>query len=127
MQGTVTLAELLSAQSEVKACKEAAAAKAKDFALMESQVSQGQIQLQAALLDVAQLKSAISAMVPRGELEAAKQEFDATKASMRAAEQAHLDLIQSLQDKLTAVEQEKSQLLKNAQVLACSSSMLEMC
>ena len=105
MQGMVTRAELLSAQSEVKACKDAAAAKAEEFALMESQVSKGLVELQAALLEVAQVQSAISAMVPRSELEAAKQQLDLKDSAMRAEGEAQVDLVFSLNERVKALEE----------------------
>lgn len=119
MQSMVTRAELLSAQSEAKAWKDEAAAKAKDVALMESQVSMGQMQLQAALLDVAQLQTTVSAMVPRSELEAAKQLFDMMNAEVRTEEQVQRDLVCSLNDRLKALEDERSQLHMKLQVLTC--------
>jgi predicted nucleic acid-binding Zn-ribbon protein len=111
--------KLLSAQSEIKACKDAAAAKTKDLAVMESQVSKGRVQLQAALLDVAQLQSSISAMVPRSELEAARQHFEEVNATLRAEEHAQRDLVRSLNDRLRALEEEKSQLHSKMQVQQC--------
>jgi predicted nucleic acid-binding Zn-ribbon protein len=116
----VTRAELLSAQSEIKACKEEAAAKAKDFAWIESQVSKGQEQLQAARLEVAQLQATISAMVPRSEFEAAKKQFSEVEASVRAEEQVQRDLVRSLHDRLKALEDEKSVLRTKMQVRALS-------
>ena len=113
----VTRAELLSAQSEVKACKEEAAAKAKDMAHLEGQVSTGQEQLQAARLEVAQLQATISSMVPRSEFEAAKKRFNEMDAAVRAEEQAQRDLLRGLNDKLKAVEDEKSQLITKMQVM----------
>jgi predicted nucleic acid-binding Zn-ribbon protein len=113
----VTRAELLSAQSEIKACKEEAAAKAKELAWIESQVSKGQEQLQAARLEVAQLQATISAMVPRSEFEAAKKQFSEVEAAARLEEQVQRDLVRSLHDKLKALEDEKSLLRTKMQVL----------
>jgi predicted nucleic acid-binding Zn-ribbon protein len=106
----VTRAELLAAQSELQACKEAAAAKAKDFASMERQVSKGREHLQAACLDVAKLETTISAMVPRSEFEAATQQFNEANAAVRAEEQEQRDLVRSLNHSLRALEEEKAQL-----------------
>jgi predicted nucleic acid-binding Zn-ribbon protein len=113
----VTRAELLAAQSEIKACKEEAAAKAKDVAWMESQASKGQEQLQAARLEVAQLQATISSMVPRSEFEAAKKRLAEVDAAARAEEQVQRDLVRSLNDRLKALEDEKSQLFTKMQVM----------
>ena len=115
----MTRAELLSAQSEAKAWKDEATAKAKDVAAMESQASMGRIQLQSALLDVAQLQTTVSAMVPRSELEAAKQLFGMMNAAVRTEEQVQRDLVCSLNDRLKVLEDEKAQLHMKMQVLTC--------
>ena len=123
----VTMEELLSAQSEAKAWKDEATAKAKDVAAMESQASMGRIQLQSALLDVAQLQTTVSAMVPRSELEAAKQLFGMMNAAVRTEEQVQRDLVCSLNDRLKVLEDEKAQLHMKMQVLTCCVCVLAGC
>ena len=116
IHGMVSRSDLLAAISEAKAIKEDLAAKAKEFAWLEGQNSKGQEQLQAARLEVAQLQATISGMVPRSDLDAMKRQLNEAEAAFRVDGQAQRDQINNLNDRLRALEDEKSNLVIKMQV-----------
>jgi predicted nucleic acid-binding Zn-ribbon protein len=121
IQGMASRSDLLAALAETKAMKEELAAKGKELVWMEGQVSKGQEQLNSARLEGAQLQAAISGMVPRSDLDVMKRQLNEVEASARADGQAQRDQITSLNERLQALEDEKSQMVLKMQVIDIKS------
>jgi hypothetical protein len=109
-QGMVDRAELLAALSEIKALKDEAQAKAKDYGWLEAQLVKAQEQVQTARIDAAKLRADMSAMVTRSDLEEAKAQLQALEAAARAESQKQREDMNALKEKLGGLEKEKSTL-----------------
>ena len=111
--------ELLSAQSEAKANKEAAA-RAKDVLWVEGQLGKAQEQLEAARSEAARRAAEVGDMVPRMELAQAEGEVDRLRK-----------LSASLRDRLGSMEREKAEAEDKMQAshlcLVCTRFLLPFC
>ncbi len=120
-------AELLAALSEIKALKDEAQAKAKDFAWLEAQLVKAQEQVQGARVEAAKLRADMSAMVTRSDLEAAKAQLLEAEAAARAESQKQREDMHALRERLSGLEEEKSTLVSTMQVrserLRCRSAL----
>ncbi len=105
----VPRAELLAAQSEAKANKEEALAKAADLERTKAQVS-------AAREEAAKLQSAMGAMVSKGELEAARGQLRQAEDAAREEGQRQREALAALTVKLGSVEAEKAPLASEMKV-----------
>ncbi len=102
--------ELLAAQSEAKAHKEEALAKAKDLGWMEAQLARAQEQLTASRAETSQLQAALGATVPKVDLESARAQRQQADAAAQAEAQKQREAAAALQAKLAALEGEKAAL-----------------
>jgi chromosome segregation ATPase len=109
-QGMVPRAELLAAQSEVKAHRDEAAVKGKDHAWLEGQLAKAQEQVSSARVEAARLQAEMGGMVSRAELEAAKAKLAEAEAAARAEAEKHQRLLGELNGRVSALEKDKSAL-----------------
>ena len=107
-QGMVSRSEFLAAQSEAKANRDDAEARARDLLALEDQLSKTQEKLLSVRADTAQLQLDIGGTVSKSELHAAKTESENLRGT-----------IAEMQGKVTSLEKERSVLLGKIQVHAC--------
>ena len=108
-QGMVPRSELLQAQAEAQAGRDEAQAAADSVARLQAQVNDARV-------EAARLGAEMSGMVPRSSLELARQQA-AEAAAQAQAEKARLaQAIQALNDRLGAMEEDKSKLVLALQV-----------
>ncbi len=99
----VPRSELQAAQAEAKASREEAEAGARDMDALQQQLARAKEQCKAE-------QAAISEMVPRSELAAAKAREEEAAALARGAHERHREAATKLEARLSAMEEELDQL-----------------
>ena len=102
--------ELIAALAEISAAKDEAQSKAREVASLEQQLLRIKEQRKSEL-------AAFSELVPRSELEAAKEREEGLAALARDAAEKHRDIIAKLERKITVLEEETQKLRATIQVL----------
>jgi hypothetical protein len=111
----VSRVDLLAAQSEARANKDEVQAKLGELARMQSQLND-------ARYEAAQLKAAMSGMITREEADQEKQHWQEVEAALKADLQSARLASLSLNEKISALEGEKSKLVARIQVLQWSNA-----
>ena len=104
----VSRVELLAAQSEARASKDEVQAKLGELTRMQAQLND-------ARYEAAQLKAAMSGMMTRAEAEQEKQHWQEVEAALKADLQAARLAALSLNEKIGALEGDKSKLVARIQ------------
>jgi K+-transporting ATPase c subunit len=106
----VPRSNLLQAQSEAKASREEKQAAAESMARLQAQLNDARV-------ETAKLQAEMSGMVPRSSFDAARKQVEDVEATAEAERARLTATIQALNEKLSALGDEKGKLVLAAQVV----------